>query len=381
MKRCTAICMAVLLLFFAFGCSQGQRESGVENDSRPPDFKISKDQMDAVTQRFDQLLKRVTFRGSVLCASNGEIIYEKGMGSADREKKTNNTPQTVYYIGSVTKQFTAAAVLLLQEENKLSTADTIDRYFPDYRYGGKITVRQLLNMSAGLKDVFNDADTGETYNVTQLEEMGLGFSDENSTRENKDEALRFILSNELEFEPGSSWSYSNSAYILLGHIIEKASGESYEDFVTGHILKPLQLDSTCFLPPENTAKPYQGKYEHEWCMYPGVFFSAGEMLSTVEDLYTWAQALLGGKILDKTSLEEMLADYGSGYGYGLFIDESGYAHSGRLYAYQAGLAMSAQGGMVSAALSNYGDCDPYRVCLQMPAEILKIIDPGAAAGN
>ncbi len=189
------------------------------------------------------------FNGSVLVAWNGRVILSKGYGMADNTFNIPNTPQTKFFIGSITKQFTAACIMILIERNLLKLDDPIIMYLPDYPRpnGDKITIRHLLTHTSGIPD------------YTNFPEVILKRTQPLST-----EYLIDLFKNwPLEFEPGSKFSYSNSGYLLLGEIIEKISGQSYEAFLEHEILKPLGMNDSGYARREaaypNRASGYTGR--------------------------------------------------------------------------------------------------------------------------
>ena len=265
---------------------------------------------------------------AVLVAQNGKILFEKGYGLADWEHDISVTPQTTYCIGSVTKQFTAAAILKLQEERKLSVKDKLSKYIPDFPRGDKVTLRQLLTHTSGIHS-YND-DPGFWSRVT------------NDTMEAIIEAMK---KEPYDFDPGTKWRYDNSGYLLLGYIVEKVSGQSYGDFLREHIFQPLGMTNTGFyrahpgLPHE--ALGYSlgtNGFERALNFDVSWFGGAGALYSTVEDLYRWNEGIFNGRVLDTASLKaaftpvetkENQAYYnprGTGYGFGWFIGRNRGLH-------------------------------------------------------
>ena len=163
---------------------------------------------------------------SVIVVKDGKVIFRKGYGLANVELGVAVEPDMIFRIGSITKQFTAVAILMLEEQGKLSVKDEITKYFPDYpTQGKKITVEHLLNHTSGIKS------------YTSLPEWLPQWRKDFKV----DELIALFKDKPMDFAPGDSWSYNNSAYFLLGAIIEKASGQSYADFVEKHIFAPLGM--------------------------------------------------------------------------------------------------------------------------------------------
>ncbi len=257
---------------------------------------------------------------AVLVAQDGKILFEKGYGLADLEHHLPVTPQTIFRIASVTKQFTAAAILKLQEEGKLSIEDKLSKYIPDFPRGDEVTLRQLLTHTSGIHDCLPGPDflLSSVTNATTTEAM-----------------IKAIEKDPYDFDPGAQWRYDNAGYLLLDYIVEKVSGQSYGDFLRDNFFQPLGMTNTGVYLPQLTlpheALGYrlgtdgftQTPNEEIW------WGGAGSLYSTIEDLYRWSEGLFNGRVLDAASL--MLAftpvetkvnqdnHRDTGYGFGWFI--------------------------------------------------------------
>lgn len=259
---------------------------------------------------------------AVRIEKGGEVILRKGYGLADLELGVAIEPDMVFRLGSITKQFTAAAVLLLVEEGKVDLDAPLSTYLPDYDGpAAKVTVAQLLNHSGGLP------------NYTSLPEYPARMREDQGTAEMV-ERFREL---DLEFEPGSRWSYSNSGYFLLGLVIEAASGTSYEEFVEGRIFAPLGMERSRYghedeLVPGRVAGYEGGPGDYQPAGYLSMTqpYAAGSLLSTVDDLARWDAALRGegaGKILTpehRALLAEAVTltdGTSSGYSYGFSVGD------------------------------------------------------------
>ncbi|GAB2860228.1 hypothetical protein GCM10027277_31020 [Pseudoduganella ginsengisoli] len=255
---------------------------------------------------------------TVIVTRDGQPVFRKAYGRADVDKKTPMQPDMQLRLGSVTKQFTAVAILMLAEQGKLSLQDDITRFLPDYPVNGhRITIEQLLQHKAGIRNYTAmprfwpnaDKDTG----VAQF--------------------IDFFKNEPLDFAPGERWSYSNSGYFLLGAIIEKASGQRYADFIAQHIFEPLGMQDTAYEGHERSGK-------HRVEGYRAGFFSgystaekismtlpyaAGALVSTVDDLARWNDAIVSGKLLKAESWQQAMTpctlpkEAKCNYGYGWFI--------------------------------------------------------------
>ena len=256
------------------------------------------------------------FSGLVLVAHRGEIIYERGFGHADWDRKTPNTADTSYRIGSLTKQFTAAAILELQEQGKLSVRDPISKHIPGYPAGGaNITIHQLLTHTSGIPSYTDFPELMESRQQGRTVEQ----------------MLQLFWDKPLDFEPGDRFSYSNSGYVVLGAIIERASGQSYGDFVRAQLFEPAGLENTVYGDAQGAkdrALAYKIKDDELVAAHPidmSIPYAAGGIRSTARDMVKWHQALAGSKILSAASKNQMYQPDKQSYAYGWSIrDTSGH---------------------------------------------------------
>ena len=269
------------------------------------------------TQQIDNLIKTYhkfgQFNGTVLVAKSGKVIYKKGHGMADMEWEIPNQPDTKFRIGSVTKQFTAAIILQLVEEGKIKLDGKITDYLPDYRKdtGDKITIHQLLNHTSGIPSYTDVPGFNENYsrNPSAI-----------------DTFVKKFASGDLEFEPGSNWSYNNSGYYILGAIIEKLDQRSYTESLQKRVLNPAGMRETGYdthaVVLRKRARGYQKSLINEYENAPYIdtvnAYAAGAMYSTVGDLFKWDQALYTDKILSAKSKQLMFTPGLKKYGYGFF---------------------------------------------------------------
>lgn len=250
------------------------------------------------------------FSGSVLVARGGKIVLSKGYGMANYELDVPNTPKTKFRLGSVTKQFTAMAILKLEEAGKLKVTDTVKTIFSDYPAGEKITIHHLLTHTSGIP------------NLTE-------FPDYTKTMTLPSPALQTVERFKklpLDFAPGEKFSYSNSGYILLGAIIEKVTGRSYEDFVRENVFKPLGMDDTGYDHADVVLKNRASGYEfpndtmaNAPYLDMSIPHAAGALYSTVDDLHKWDRALYTEKLISKADLARMFTPFKGNYAYGWMI--------------------------------------------------------------
>ena len=268
-----------------------------------------------------ETLEGVGFSGGVLLARGDEVILRKAYGSAFDAGGQRATTETVFDLGSITKQFTAASILLLEQEGKLRTADPIGRYVDGLpAEKAALTLHQLLTHTSGL----GDAHGGDHEAV------------------DKAEALKRIAAQKLRFPPGSSFSYSNSGYTLLAAVIERVSGMSYIDFVRRRLFVPAGMTSTGFYnePLWSGRAVFHGYANGEdtgdVARMPGPFWTVignGEALSTLDDMRAWIRFLHGGKLLKASQLAKMTKGYVSRTSGGRW----GYAM--QMYDFPIGLAL------------------------------------------
>lgn len=315
-----------------------------------------------ISENLDAIITDNKFRGTVYVKIGNALEYIGTNGFSDKDRHTKNSTDTCFRIASLTKQFTAVAVMQLVEEGKLSLDDTIDKYFPSYKYGKKITVKNLLTMTAGIKDYINkDGDTNTyAYNESQIE---YKVSAENSAKKNKKAVMDWILDQKLNFEPDEKYMYSNSAYFLLGDIIEQVSETSYEKYIKENILKPSGMMNTGFEETDKLAVGYQDIYDNAWTLYPGVGYSATGLISNVPDLLKWVDALCTNKLISEKSFKEMTTPYKGNYGYGFVVskDSNMISHTGKIDKYNAAFAFTKDENQIYIALSNYSNSSPINL--------------------
>ncbi|HTQ64746.1 MAG TPA: serine hydrolase domain-containing protein [Puia sp.] len=252
------------------------------------------------------------FNGTVLVAQKGKILFEKGYGYKNKSEGTFNDVNTIFQIGSITKQFTSTIILQLAEKKQLNLQDRLSKYFPDFPKGDSITIEHLLTHTSGIYNYTNDGD----------------FMKKNSEKPiSRDSLIARFKNKPLDFGPGTNWSYSNSGYILLGAIIEKVTGKSYFRVVRENIFRPLGMDHSGFDFTDLKSPDRAIGYSRDFSMAVGIVdssvsFAAGSIYSTVGDLYKWDRALYTGAVVSRASLEKAFTEYKSSYGYGWFIRDA-----------------------------------------------------------
>ncbi len=265
------------------------------------------DHIDFLLNKYHKLGR---FEGSVLVAEHGKIIYARGIGLADRKQGIRNETSTRFRIASMTKAFTSALILKLAEEGRLDIHASLCEYLPEFpaEKGEHITLHHLMNNTSGLQDYTNIPGfyknrTAESYTPQQLVDL--------------------IIDLPVLAEPGKTFNYNNSNFILLGMIIEKITGKSYGQVLKEKILEPLQMSNTGYDLPGNR-RPNQaigynrtllGFQEADYMDLSSMYAAAG-LYSTVEDLFKWDRALQTDKLLSSESRDKMFSMNNFGYGYG-----------------------------------------------------------------
>lgn len=263
------------------------------------------DQLDELLNQYHDYGK---FNGSVLVSEQGKVIYKKGFGQANMEWDIPNKPNTKHRLGSITKQFTAMLILQLAAKGKLDLHAPISKYLPDYpkESGDKITTHHLLTHSSGIP------------NYTAFP----GFFEEESRDPYKpEEFIKKFQDKGLEFKPGEKFNYSNSGYFLLGVIIEKLTGKTYEAMLQDNIFTPLGMDDSGYdnhgTIIKNRATGYEkngNSFVNSNYLDMSIPYAAGSLYSTVEDLYIWDQALYTNKLLPKEYMALFFKPYIAAFG-------------------------------------------------------------------
>jgi CubicO group peptidase (beta-lactamase class C family) len=277
------------------------------------DKKISKTLDELIPERLTEIAPGCV----VMVAKNDKIIYRKEFGMANTELKIPMQADMLFRIGSMTKQFTAIAVLQLVEEGKISLQDSIQKYIRDFpSKDHTITIENLLTQTSGIKDYLSEISNPSKQKETYTPRDGVDY----------------IKDAPLNFKPGSDYRYSNSNYYLLGYIIEMVTGETYEKYLQKNVLNKADLKNTFYIGEENNISnmaqgysKFDGKIEKATLQPVDILYSAGGLISNVDDIYKWHEALYNHKLVTKETLERATTPYKfpdsnfSQYAYGWFI--------------------------------------------------------------
>lgn len=301
-----------------------------------------------------------------LIAKDGNVIYSKSFGLSNLELNTKMRTENVFEIGSMTKQFTAVSILMLVEQGKISLTDEITKFIPDYPINGqKITVHHLLNHTSGIKSY---TSIKKLYSIDRNDLTLL-------------ELIDFFKNEPMDFNPGEKYKYNNSGYILLGYIIEKTSGLSYEDFISKNIYEKLNMKNSSYANHrkiiKNRASGYHKKETYQNSRYISYSLShaAGVLMSTVGDLNIWQQALITNKLLKKETLQKAFTNYtlNNGekinYGYGWKIkaleNEPSYEHSGFIFGFKSMGVYLPKSNVYVVGLSNCDCNSPTKITREL----------------
>jgi CubicO group peptidase (beta-lactamase class C family) len=319
--------------------------------------------------RIDQVVHSYSdnkqFMGSVLVAQNDKILFEKSYGSANLEWNNPNASSTKYRLGSITKQFTAASILLLEERGKLKTDDLVKKYMPDAPAAwDKITIYNLLTHTSGIPSFtsFPDYHASEAIPATP-QSLVARFRDK-----------------PLEFQPGEKWNYSNSGYVLLGYLIEKISGKSYSAFVEENIFRPLEMtdsgydsNSAIILHRASGYSPGPNGFENAGYIDMSVPLSAGALYSTTLDLLRWEQGLFGGKLLSPASVKKMTTPFKDNYACGLMVVTANgrtmIEHGGGIEGFNTDMAYYPDDKLTVIVLANLNGGAPAEITAKLAAVV------------
>jgi CubicO group peptidase (beta-lactamase class C family) len=340
--------------------------AGQVTDAQIADQEPAFDQRAAALNDYlQELFETGQFTGTVLVASDGEILLNEGYGMADVAGGRANTPGTQLRIGSLTKQFTAAAILRLQEMGLLNVDDTVSTYLPGYPEGEQITIHQLLTHTAGVPNYTRRSDLAQVVQTPiTLDALIAEFSDQ-----------------ALDFAPGDQFSYSDSGYVILTRIIEVVSGQNYSDFIHAQLLDAAGMEHSGYDylhdELEEPAVGYQMSpggpqqavdTESSWAS------GAGALYSTAEDLYKWDRALNSERLLQASSLEAMFtpwADMGQGYAYGYgweigqMAGRPSQTHAGNIFGFGSFIARFPEDDAVIIVLGNGLQMSPRTIAEEL----------------
>ena len=328
---------------------------------------LAQGQQDKMDNLLTAYAKENKLNGTVLVAQKGNILYQKGFGYKNAEQKVPVDVNTVFQTGSITKQITAAVIMQLQQEGKLSVKDKLSKYFTGFANGDKITIEHLLTHTSGIYNYTNDT-------ARMKEDVTLHRS--------QAEMLALFKGYPADFEPGTDFNYSNSGYSILGYIIEKVAKKPYEQVVRERILQPLGMTNSGFdfthLQSPAKAKGYFAVKGEK--VYPApivdstIAYAAGALYSTVNDLYKWERAIYTDQILKQESWKAVFTPYKRKYGYGWTIDSTHgrltTAHSGGIHGFASYLLRFPQEELVVIVMDNTSGTNLAKIARSLAAIVL-----------
>ncbi|MGE0556315.1 MAG: serine hydrolase domain-containing protein [Gemmatimonadales bacterium] len=324
--------------------------------------------------RLGQVLERADFSGAVLVSKGGEVVFEAGKGMADRAAGRRNTPETQFRIGSVTKQFTAMAVLILQDRGRLDVKDPVGRHVPGLPEAWRrLTIHQLLTHTSGL-----------------MHSWALpGFRETMARPTTLDQTLARFFEQPLLFEPGSGFQYSGVGYFLLAKLIEQVSGQSYGAFLRAEVFEPLGMKDTGAddpsRPPPRLAQGYDrdqdGSIREAAEIYVPLLAGGGDLHSTVGDLARWDRALASRLLVSERAYAAIYRPERESYAYGWRVGQveqhEALSHSGGLPGFSAYNLRLPADGIDVIVLSNHSAGSVQQVALELAKVMLRAHDASA----
>ncbi|MES2692135.1 MAG: serine hydrolase domain-containing protein [Verrucomicrobiota bacterium] len=347
----------------------------------------AQDSVHPIAAQIDELLTRSYAAdapgAAVIVVHRGEVVFRKGYGLANAELGVAMKPEHIFRIGSITKQFTAIAILQLVEAGKVALDDDITKYVPEVQTGGqRITIAQLLTHTSGIPSFTDQA----AWRAQPRKDMTLA------------DELEFIKDKPLHFSPGTDWRYSNTGYRLLGAVVEKASGQTYADYVSDQLFKPAGMTSSSY---DDTSRIIPHRipgysfartgFSHSPFVSMTQPHGAGALLSSVDDLWKWDQALSAGKILNAKRVDEaftsgrLVDGRAAGYGYGWTLGSIGghpsAEHGGGIQGFATYALRVPAAGLFVAVLCNADNPRTAPGSVAVRIAKLFLADPPAAAVN
>lgn len=327
---------------------------GAKTQSRLSDSQISSE-LEAFMKK---LADADVFSGTVLVAHNGQVLFKQAYGDANKDFDAKNRIDTKFNLGSMNKMFTSIAIAQLVERGKVSLDDPLSKYLPEFptkEWAEKIQIKHLLSHTSGL---------GSYFNRKFMESSRAKFR-------TVDDLMTLAVDERPQFEPGTKWAYSNTGMLVLGKVIEKATGQNYYDYIRENISKPAgMINSDCYLLDEvnkNLAVGYTKAFTEKGITFRNNIFEhvmrggpAGGGYSTVEDLFRFSQALMSGKLVKPelvklfTSAKPELNSPNYGYGFQVNNAKHTFGHSGGFPGISSNLSIFLDSGYVSVVMSNYG---------------------------
>ena len=351
MKKLLAVILSAMIICAASGCASENKGSS----SSPTDATqtaaattaapeaTAATANPALPSALEETIQSNELEGVIYATQNGKPFASYAKGTLENGAAiTLDTPMP---IGSVSKQFCAAAILLLQEQGKLSVNDTLDKYYPSYEAGKKLTLHNLLSMRAGIPDL--------------TEEVGSFVTKENTEAQNIAAIKEWVFSQPIAFEPDQAYAYANVNYLLLSDIVEQVSKQKYIEFLRESFFKPLGMNHTGSIGELASSLAWaKGLTYQQIDAHPGLTNGCVDLISNAADVTAWINALSSGKAVSADSFKAMTTDYSpeTHYGYGMFLElQGGVGHYGAIGIYSAFDYINTDKQLTVVALSNTVD--------------------------
>ena len=332
MKKALALLMTFSMLLPIASCNQGSKNS-------PTNTKLNETGIlwTAPDEKYKTVLELYggsKCNGTMVVATDEDIVYLYCEDGVEKDGKTPVSQNTVFDIGSCSKVFTAVCILQLAEQGKLDINDDLDKYFPEYETGKKITIYNLLHMNSGIPDYLNNPEA--FWNISGEDAANQMISDILQDKKTDDDLLNALYQVPLNFKPGTQYEYSNTNYRLLAFIIEKISGMKYCDYVKENIFDKCGMKNTTSMAtgdltyvPEDFEEDVKNGFSDKdgYPICPNNTRGDGGIHSNLTDMVAFDRALFTGKLLSKSSMEILLKEE-MGYCCGLVKEGTGYSHSG-----------------------------------------------------
>jgi CubicO group peptidase (beta-lactamase class C family) len=306
------------------------------------------------------------FHGTVLVKQKGQTVLSSGYGFADADKQIKSDENTIYQVGSVTKQFTSSIILKLAEQGWISITDKLSKFYPSFPKADKVTIEQLLSHTSGIKSYTAETKLFDSIKTVPVSEQFM---------------VNLFASFPYDFEPGTNWSYSNSAYSLLGYIIQKVTKKSYEQNVRELILQPLGMNHSGFdfrhLPSGKAIGYYnieKGNNIPSSLVDSTVSFAAGALYTSAAELSKWNTAVFSGKVISPSSLDNALHErknkYGLGWGMDTLYHKRVIQHGGGIDGFLCQNYVVPGDDIQVIVLENAASYDPGKVCTDLLGIVL-----------
>ena len=305
----------------------------------------------------NRMMSTAEFSGVVMVTQNGKTVGKATRGVENNVTRQSITTDTLFCIGSVSKQFTAAAILLLQQDGKLRVDENLTRFFPNYTFGEMLTIRHLLDMRSGIAEFYDVEYIDDAFTELPTSELRSMLSNDHTIAENQQTLENWLMKQPLLFEPDTEYMYSNSNYFLLARIVEIASGEKFNNFVRSRIFQPLGMKHSTFIDDVDfiTTPHLAVPSVNTQTVYVGVTMGLGDMISNAPDIDRWLTSLRDHTLLSDDSMTMMTTDYTddeNNYGFGVQLYDDAVYHYGYFTTYMTMVYTNMQTGVNVFVVTN-----------------------------